>query len=277
MNLTGGILSVFKHFVWLEVGSGKMALSRPAQTQVTPTIWHLNELFGYIMKYLLWDFDGTLGYRQGGMWSMALLEILQKEKPELQITMEQIRPFLQVGFPWHNPGQPHTEIKSPEQWWNTLDNLFKQVFLEIGINSTEAVFLAKQVRYVYPNLTSWQLFDDVLPTLNQLSAMGWTHLVLSNHVPELRQIIHFLELDKYISQIFNSAETGYEKPHPKAFMTVLATLDNVGSIWMVGDSMEADILGAKAVGLSGILVRKFHTKAEYYCSTLHQISEIIAI
>ena len=229
------------------------------------------------MKYLIWDFDGTLGYRQGGMWSMALLEILRQEKPEFHVTMEQIRPFLQAGFPWHNPSQSHPEIRSPEQWWNALDNLFEQAFLGIGINANDAVFLAKQVRRIYPALTSWRLFDDVLPTLNQLSATGWTHLILSNHVPELRQIIHFLALDKCISQIFNSAETGYEKPHRQAFITLLAAIDDIESIWMIGDSMESDILGANAVGLSGILVRKFHKKAEYYCPMLHQISEIIAI
>ena len=116
-----------------------------------------------------------------------------------------------------------------------------------------------------------------MPTLEQLSALGWTHLVLSNHVPELRQIIHFLELDKYISQIFNSAETGYEKPHRQAFMTLLAALDEIETIWMIGDNMESDILGANAVGLSGILVRKFHAKTKYYCNTLKQISEIIEL
>ncbi len=32
---------------------------------------------------------------------------------------------------------------------------------------------------------SWELFDDTLPALDQLSADGWSHVVLSNHVPEL--------------------------------------------------------------------------------------------
>ena len=229
------------------------------------------------MKYLIWDFDGTLGYRQNGMWSMALLEILRQEKPELHVTMEQIRPFLQSGFPWHNPSQPHTEIRSPEQWWNALDELFEQAFLGIGINTDDIGFLAKQVRRVYPAPTSWRLFDDVLPTLDRLSSAGWTHLILSNHVPELRQIVDFLELDKHVSQIFNSAETGYEKPHRQAFMTLLEALEDVESIWMIGDSMESDILGADAAGLSGILVRKYHAKARYYCSTLKQLPEIIAL
>jgi hypothetical protein len=35
---TSGSLRVFKHFSWLEVGSGKVALSQPAQPPVTQTV-----------------------------------------------------------------------------------------------------------------------------------------------------------------------------------------------------------------------------------------------
>src|SRR5512134_1606774 len=36
---TGGSLRVFRQFAWLEVDSGKMALSRPAHQRVTPSRW----------------------------------------------------------------------------------------------------------------------------------------------------------------------------------------------------------------------------------------------
>jgi hypothetical protein len=35
---TGGSLRVFRQFVWLEVGSGKMALSCPAHQRVTQAV-----------------------------------------------------------------------------------------------------------------------------------------------------------------------------------------------------------------------------------------------
>jgi len=38
VHLTGGTLRVFKHFARLEVVSDKIALSRPAHQQVTPTV-----------------------------------------------------------------------------------------------------------------------------------------------------------------------------------------------------------------------------------------------
>jgi len=42
----GGSLRVFKHFVWLEVDSGKVALSRPAHQRVTQIVRRqLKEVF----------------------------------------------------------------------------------------------------------------------------------------------------------------------------------------------------------------------------------------
>jgi len=46
---TGGSLRVFRQFVWLEVGSIKMALSRPTHQRVTPAIGLLLTVFGFIM------------------------------------------------------------------------------------------------------------------------------------------------------------------------------------------------------------------------------------
>ena len=39
---TGGSLRVFKQFAWLEVGSAKVALSRPTHQRVTPTVGRLH-------------------------------------------------------------------------------------------------------------------------------------------------------------------------------------------------------------------------------------------
>jgi hypothetical protein len=38
---TGGSLRVFKQFVWLEAGSGKVAFSRPTHPRVTHTVGRL--------------------------------------------------------------------------------------------------------------------------------------------------------------------------------------------------------------------------------------------
>jgi hypothetical protein len=47
---TGGSLRVFEHFSWLEVGSDKMALSRPAHQRVTQTVGQSNAV-----KFIIHD------------------------------------------------------------------------------------------------------------------------------------------------------------------------------------------------------------------------------
>jgi len=45
------------------------------------------------VRYLIWDFDGTLGYREG-MWSATLVEVARRTAPGRAVTEEQVRPFL---------------------------------------------------------------------------------------------------------------------------------------------------------------------------------------
>lgn len=227
------------------------------------------------MNLLMWDFDGTLGYRDGGMWAAALLEIVSNEVPGSGIKVEQFQPHLRSGFPWHAPHRPHLEIESAEQWWAALDPLFEQAFAAVGIDPVQAQALARQVRQVYPDPARWRLFEDVEPTLGRLASQGWSHIVLSNHVPELGTIIAHLGLEPYLTMVFNSADTGYEKPHPQAFRTVLAAFESVDRVCMIGDSFAVDVAGAESLEIPAILVRRRHEAARYFCRDLFQVPPIL--
>jgi putative hydrolase of the HAD superfamily len=227
-------------------------------------------------KYLIWDFDGTLGYRVG-MWSGALIEVLRRNIPGIEVNREQVQPFLQEGFPWHTPHHPHLDIQSPTDWWNRLDPLFERTFTQgVGLDLPRAQTLSKKIREVYLHPSTWKLYDDTIPALQTLSLKGWTHLILSNHVPELKIILAALQLDQHFELVFNSAETGYEKPHPLAFQRVLQRVGDYTSIWMIGDSFTADIIGAKQAGIPGILVRRNHPEAELQCNTLSQLAALVS-
>ena len=210
------------------------------------------------------------------MWTAALLEVIGREAPGFAVTADHLHPYLQSGFPWHMPDQPHLDIKSPEQWWNALDSVFERAFDAIGIDVSRARVMAKEVRHVYSYSGHWRLYNDTLPTLDQLSSQGWTHVVLSNHTPELREIIRYLGLESRLAAVFNSAEIGYEKPHPQAFRSVLGAFGNAAVEWLIGDNYGADVVGAESLGIPGILVRKTHKNAKRYCSDLSQVPAIIS-
>jgi putative hydrolase of the HAD superfamily len=227
------------------------------------------------VKYLIWDFDGTLGTRINRTWRGVLLEMLDAEVPGHAATEELLRPYLQTGFPWHTPLEPHVEITSSGAWWDRLDPVFERAFAAAGCTPAQAAHLAHRVRLVLPDPTQFRLYDDVLPALDRLSAGGWRHILLSNHVPELRQIVEHLGLMARLSHFFNSAETGYEKPHPQAFRIALDTVGLAEQVWMIGDTMEADIAGAQAAGLPAILVRRFADGAPCYCADLWGIEAVV--
>lgn len=206
-------------------------------------------------NYIIWDFDGTLAHRPG-RWSGALYEILQQYHPGHQIDIDDIRQQLRDGFPWHDYQSPHTEICGADEWWERLSLKFIGVYEQLGYPPAISMGLASKVRGIYTDLNHWHLYHDTVPVMETLSQRGWTHIILSNHVPELTAIVQHLGLERYIHQIFNSAETGYEKPHPMAFNLVQMHIDQVEQIWMIGDSPVADVAGAEAVGISAILARK---------------------
>ena len=227
------------------------------------------------MGTLIWDFDGTLGYRKGGMFSASLVEVVQRVATEAAVTQDHIRLYLQSGFPWHMPELPHLEIKSAEQWWERLYPVFERAFEGIGSDASQARSMAREARAVYTDLERWALFDDVIPTLNLLASRGWRHVILSNHVPELGDIVRHLGLEAHVARVFNSAETGYEKPHPNAFQIVLDNSPDSEAFWMIGDNASADVAGARSVGIPGILVRKWHEGAEYFAEDLFQVPAIV--
>ena len=222
---------------------------------------------------LIWDFDGTLAYRAGG-WAGALLSVLQNAAPELDATDEAVRPFLQSGFPWHAPENVHPGLNADE-WWEELVPLFARAFRGAGLKNGKTLELAYQVRDSYLNLNAWHRYEDTLPTLEALTKRGWTHVLLTNHVPELPCLLDYLGLSGKFAQVFNSALTGIEKPNPKAFRTVMDWAGPEATTWVIGDSYSADYVGAHENCLKAILVRKPHPAATPFCQTLDQLLEIL--
>jgi putative hydrolase of the HAD superfamily len=220
-------------------------------------------------RLLIWDFDGTLAHRRGETgWSILLAEALEIEEPGHGHSADVFRPHLREGFPWHRPDVAHPELCDPEAWWGSVRPQLARAYEAAGYAPERALELAGAARrlYVDPEV-GWSLFADTLPVLERLTQAGWTHAILSNHVPELREIVAGLGLDEVVAFISCSAETGYEKPHPRAYASVLDRFAPA-EVWMVGDNVVADVLGAEALGIPAVLVRRPDQRAARYADSL---------
>ncbi len=193
----------------------------------------------------------------------------------MNVSRDDIRPFIRSGFPWHSPDVYHPETAEPDVWWKNVTPLFKSALLGLGVRPDRASVLAAMVRREYCDPEKWSLFDDTLPTLELLSGRGWKHLVLSNHVPELPHIARDLGLSPLLSRVYSSALTGYEKPNPEAYLSVLRKLPPDSRVVMVGDNIEADATGAEAIGLPSILVRRPEERHTIQAETLEGVLTIL--
>ena len=105
----------------------------------------------------------------------------------------------------------------------------------------------------------WHIFPDAYPALAALKERGLTVGAVSNWVWNLPELLHALDLVQHFDFIAASARIGFEKPHPRIFEWALeqAAVDPANVIH-VGDHVGADIEGARAVGIDGVLIDRNH-------------------
>jgi len=207
-------------------------------------------------RVVLWDFDGTLAWRPG-LWGGCVVEVLDELEPGHGVAIESVRDALRGGFPWNTPDIPHPHLSDADAWWEPILDLIATALQRVDMARSQAddVACAVRQRFIDPS-RGWQVFEDTLPALLRLSHAGWSHVILSNHVPELPDLVNGLGLAPHVERVITSACSSYEKPHPEAFRAALRICGNPGTVWMVGDNPIADIEGAEAVGLPAILVRR---------------------
>jgi FMN phosphatase YigB (HAD superfamily) len=102
------------------------------------------------------------------------------------------------------------------------------------------------------------LFDDTLSTLTVLKQRGFILGVVTNRhyggrpFYEDLQVMGLLEYFEY-DQMAISADLGFRKPHPDIFMYALNRLNVLPEeAAMVGDSLKADMVGAKMLNMLSI-------------------------
>ncbi len=117
-------------------------------------------------------------------------------------------------------------------------------------------------------------YPDAIRVLKALRTAGYRTGVISNFSHRLPRILDDLGLAAYLDTVTYSFDVGAEKPHPKIFKTALASADAVPErVLMVGDSFEADYLGARRVGLHAALLCRDGPRGRP-CPTIRSLEEL---
>jgi putative hydrolase of the HAD superfamily len=110
------------------------------------------------------------------------------------------------------------------------------------------------------NALRFRPFPEVPEALAELREQGATLVVISNWDISLHDQLAATGLGDLVDGAVSSAELGVGKPNPAIYAHALEVAAAAASdAVMVGDSLDTDVAGARAVGLRAVLVDRWGT------------------
>ncbi len=141
-----------------------------------------------------------------------------------------------------------------------VQDIISEVLQELDFKSTRSIIQEAMIELHKPEIEAWQLFPDTIKTLVALRDNGLKLGLISNSKSDwmIRAVLEKFDLKKFFDVVLTSAVLQIRKPRPEIFMHALKSLDiKPSEAVFVGDNFEADVLGARMIGMRSIhLTRK---------------------
>lgn len=145
---------------------------------------------------------------------------------------------------------------SAEASYRRLKEVDGRIFARLGLPELPDEFF-RAIERAFSARSAWFVFDDVVPALDALAATGTRLALISNWSWAAPELLHDLELARHFEAMVISARVGYQKPSPEIFRHALELLGVTSERAIhVGDSLHADVLGARGVGLAAVLIAR---------------------
>lgn len=197
---------------------------------------------------IIWDFDGTLT-RRPDMWCTSIAEACQLAGA-LDVTPADFDNTAYLYLPWNTKQLCHPHAESAELWWHAFLTHVRPLVAE-RVNRTvvdmEAVLHA--VRKLALDPQRYEVLTESTIAVTRISASGLPQYVLSNHVPELDEIVSDLFPYRF-REVWSSGRIGFEKPREEIFRYALDRIPfPADTVLMVGDDYYRDLEPARTLGM----------------------------
>ncbi len=139
--------------------------------------------------------------------------------------------------------------------------ILQEVLSELGVDTLPESDLNQALIEMYAiSEVYWQPAAGLHETLGALRDHGLSLGLISNasDAGNVQRLIDKAGIREYLNPILISAAVGHRKPSPHIFRALLDTWKIPAEhLVMVGDSLQADILGAQTVGIHQIWITEF--------------------
>jgi len=144
----------------------------------------------------------------------------------------------------------HPELEHDEEIWVAFT---ERIVRGMGGEGERARECAAAIERAWEEHGNFDLYEDALPVLEELRRLGLKLALVSNGVRDLEAFVahHGIDIDAAVC----SRDHGWIKPHETIFRAALERLGvEPAEAAMVGDSLEDDVEGARALGMRAFLV-----------------------
>ena len=144
----------------------------------------------------------------------------------------------------------HPELEHDDEIWVAFT---ERIIQGMGGDTKAAYECAVRMTEAWERSENFELYEDALPVLGELRRLGMKLGLVSNTGRDLDvfQAHHGIEVDVALG----SRAHGKTKPDPTIFRAVLSQLEvEPEAAAMVGDSLEDDVEGARALGMRAFLL-----------------------
>lgn len=205
---------------------------------------------------ILFDTDNTL-YPYDPAHEAALTEVCIKVNKNLNISEKQF-------YNAFSEAKVLVKEKLGETASSHSRLLYMQKMLElIGLGSQVLLALDLEQTYWRNFLKNAILFPGVVELLDDIRLLGIPTAIVTDLTAQIqfRKIIYF-GLDHFFEYIVTSEEAGHDKPHKAPFVIALEKMQvSDGTVWMIGDNIRSDIIGAKNA-IDAVTLQKVHEGVE---------------
>jgi HAD superfamily hydrolase (TIGR01549 family) len=141
----------------------------------------------------------------------------------------------------------------------TAEASMRWTFARFGLPNPDAALVLGAIDAFFAYEESrWLAYPEAVETLQTLARRGMRMGMFSNatHDPFIQRLVDRLGFRPFLRPAMSSAGTGIRKPDPLAFTPILEQWAlPPDAVAVVGDTLEADILGAKQAGMRSVWIR----------------------
>lgn len=154
----------------------------------------------------------------------------------------------------------------------------KKTFDAVGTQASDKTINLLSEDYIIHLSSFTHLFPNTVEVLEYLSPKYKLHIITNGFREIQEKKMKRSKIRPYFDQIINSEDAGVKKPHPYIFELALTKAQVAAkNSLMVGDNLEADILGAKSAGFHTLHFNAHNELKHDLCLMIDTLIEIKSI